>query len=441
MDVKNEALWAGLTCTACHTALVEYNEHQILIDGGAGQLNFAQFEQTLLRAVARTIQESERLEQFARAIPNIPIEMLKQQLTQWHGDMSKHLAINKTETPYGYGRIDAFGIIFNAIAVEALGVPTNVRTPNAPVSIPVLWDASHFDVVQWNGSAPNKEPGPLGQNIPTAIAVYGDLSMKPDSFGGYSSSIRVKNLGYIQNRYYKLTSPSWPEELLGDLNQQQQQQGEIIYRAHCQRCHLIANNHDAKRQYITTLIPTDDIGTDPVMANNFVERKVSSGFLAGKKRHIISGPKLAEEVAPIDLVVNAAVGVMLKKPFNTLSALATAFESNLEGPKLDNKRVYKARPLNGIWTSAPYLHNGSVPTLWDLLNTVDKRPTIFYTGSRQLDVNKVGYQSTIIDGTPRPVSTTLFDTALYGNSNAGHEYGTALNDDSKWALIEYLKSL
>lgn len=441
VDTKNEEPWAGLTCTACHTALIEHNEHQILIDGGAGQLDFAQFEQTLFRAVARTLLERPRLEKLARAIPNTPIDQLKQQLSQWHGNMSKHLAINKVETPYGYGRLDAFGIIFNAIAVEALGIPTNVRSPDAPVSIPVLWDASHLNVVQWNGSAPNKEPGPLGQNVPTAIAVYGNLSIKPDSFGGYSSSVRVKNLGYMQNRYYKLTSPSWPENLLGELNQKQLKQGEMIYREYCQRCHLIADNHAANRQYVATLIPADVIGTDPVMANNFLDRRVSSGFLAGKKMAIIGGPKLAEEVAPIDLVLNAAVGVMLKKPFNTLSALATEFETNLPSSAIENKKVYKARQLNGIWTSAPYLHNGSVPTLWDLLNTADQRPKLFYTGSRQLDVNKVGYQSAITNGTPLPASTTLFDTALYGNSNAGHEYGTALTDGNKSALIEYLKSL
>ena len=108
---------------------------------------------------------------------------------------------------------------------------------------------------------------------------------------------------------------------------------------------------------------------------------------------------------------------------------------------LENQKVYKARQLNGIWTSAPYLHNGSVPSLWDLLTPEEQRPTLFYTGSRQLDTRKVGYQSTIIEGAPLPAATTLFDTSLYGNSNAGHNFGTTLTAIEKWALIEYLKSL
>ena len=441
IDAKEGEDWAGLTCAACHTAIVEFGAHKILIDGGAGQLDFVQFEQTLLQAVGLTLRDSERFERFAKAIPNTPTTKLKQALSQWHNKTAKRLAINKTQTPYGYGRLDAFGIIFNTVAVDALGVATNVRAPDAPVSIPVLWDASHLDVVQWNGSAPNKEPGPLGQNVPTALAVYGNIVMEANSFGGYSSSVRVKNLGYMQSRYYKLTAPSWPQDLLGELNQEQMQQGEKLYQAHCQQCHIVANNIDDKRQYTATLIPIESIGTDPVMANNFVDRRVSSGFLAGKNLAIIGGGKLADEVAPIDLVINAAAGVMLKKPFNTLSALAAEFQFNLPSPKLENKKVYKARQLNGIWTSAPYLHNGSVPSLWDLLTPEEQRPTLFYTGSRQLDTRKVGYQSTIIEGAPLPAATTLFDTSLYGNSNAGHNFGTTLTAIEKWALIEYLKSL
>lgn len=74
--------------------------------------------------------------------------------------------------------------------------------------------------------------------------------------------------------------------------------------------------------------------------------------------------------------------------------------------------VYKARPLNGVWATAPFLHNGSVPTLYDLLLPPDRRPKEFTVG--------------------RPVP---------GNGNAGHEYGTRLTDAERWQLVEYLKSL
>ena len=96
---------------------------------------------------------------------------------------------------------------------------------------------------------------------------------------------------------------------------------------------------------------------------------------------------------------------------------------------------YKARPLNGVWATAPFLHNGSVPTLSDLLMPVDKRPKTFHVGSKELDPVKVGYS------TEKTAHSMLFDTSKKANSNMGHEYGTYLEKGDKDALLEYLKSL
>jgi len=96
--------------------------------------------------------------------------------------------------------------------------------------------------------------------------------------------------------------------------------------------------------------------------------------------------------------------------------------------------VYKARPLNGIWATAPYLHNGSVPNLDELLKPAAKRSAKFHVGSREFDPIHVGFQTD---------KGFLFDTSLPGNSNRGHEYGLEdMKDDQKRAsLLEYLKSL
>jgi hypothetical protein len=96
--------------------------------------------------------------------------------------------------------------------------------------------------------------------------------------------------------------------------------------------------------------------------------------------------------------------------------------------------AYKARPLNGTWASAPYLHNGSVPSLYDLLLPPEQRPRTFAVGRLEYDPKKVGY---VYDGQ----EPFVLDTAVKGNSNLGHEYGTTLSDDERWALVEYLKTL
>ena len=110
------------------------------------------------------------------------------------------------------------------------------------------------------------------------------------------------------------------------------------------------------------------------------------------------------------------------------------FQSNFSAdiPTIDS---YKARPINGVWASAPYLHNGSIPTIYDLLLPAVQRPQQFYVGNIELDVKKVGHISSAAP------NTSLFDTRLPGNANTGHEYGTALSDEERWALVEYIKSL
>ena len=96
---------------------------------------------------------------------------------------------------------------------------------------------------------------------------------------------------------------------------------------------------------------------------------------------------------------------------------------------------YRARPLNGIWATGPFLHNGSVPTLMDLLSPPSDRPSTFKVGNGTFDPNNVGFKPAEND------SNFVFDTSKKGNSNKGHIYGVNLTDSEKVALIEYLKSL
>jgi hypothetical protein len=105
---------------------------------------------------------------------------------------------------------------------------------------------------------------------------------------------------------------------------------------------------------------------------------------------------------------------------------------------------YTSRPLNGIWATAPYLHNGSVPTLNDLLLPANERPRKFYMGTRQYDPKNVGY----LTNEDAPGNSFLFEThdsdgdEIDGNSNAGHDYSNGqLTEEMRRAIIEYLKTL
>ena len=99
---------------------------------------------------------------------------------------------------------------------------------------------------------------------------------------------------------------------------------------------------------------------------------------------------------------------------------------------------YANLPLDGLWLRAPYLHNGAVPTLADLLMPPAQRPQVFWRGYDVYDPVRVGFT---VQGPAAERAGTLLDTRLRGNSNQGHDFGTALPDASKTALLEYLKSL
>jgi hypothetical protein len=109
---------------------------------------------------------------------------------------------------------------------------------------------------------------------------------------------------------------------------------------------------------------------------------------------------------------------------------------------IDHPLGYKARPLNGIWATPPYLHNGSVPNLYALLSPVSERPTKFYLGNREYDPVKVGY------GTDKLDNGFELDTTLRGNTNTGHEFnngkdgviGRLLTPQERRALVEFLKT-
>ena len=99
---------------------------------------------------------------------------------------------------------------------------------------------------------------------------------------------------------------------------------------------------------------------------------------------------------------------------------------------------YQAVPLDAIWTRAPYLHNGSVPTLRDLLEIPENRPKTFYRAYNVFDPVKVGFVS---DGEEAKSAGYRYDTAVRGNGNQGHVWGSALTAKEKDALVEYMKTL
>ncbi|MEM9762950.1 MAG: di-heme-cytochrome C peroxidase [Pseudomonadota bacterium] len=116
-----------------------------------------------------------------------------------------------------------------------------------------------------------------------------------------------------------------------------------------------------------------------------------------------------------------------------------AAQLEIPNPYWKFERVWISRPMSGIWAAAPYLHNGSVPTMYHLLLPASERPAQFTYFSREYDPVNMGFRwDQPLDAAPL---LATYDATVRGQGNEGHEYGTSMTDDERYALIEYLKTI
>lgn len=243
-----------------------------------------------------------------------------------------------------------------------------------------------------------------------------------------------------------LQSPLWPETILPPLDRALASRGEAVYEAQCQSCHAGIDRADPNRRVIAMVTGVNVVGTDAQAARNLASARAPTGVLEGAI-NTMTGEKYGADASVITLLVDVVGGALAAQPAAAVAAVVNAKAHGIEETKKqgDHSQAtsadptadllsYKARPLNGVWATAPYLHNGSVPTLYDLLLPPASRPAKFTLGRREYDPKKVGYLS---EGDV----PFVVDTALTGNGNGGHEYGVTLSDADRWALIEHLKTL
>ena len=162
------------------------------------------------------------------------------------------------------------------------------------------------------------------------------------------------------------------------------------------------------------------------------------------------GSKRAGTVVPIDEVRTDRERLWSwnEQAAKRSNEIVRSFGIHRKGLVEDDPKGYIAAFLDGIWLRAPYLHNGSVPTLRDLLNPVKERPPFFYRGYDVYDPEDVGFVSVEKQATRRGVSwkdvlavATPYDVSRRSNGNEGHEFGVTLPQGKKDALLEYLKTL
>ena len=438
-NIPAESAWLGLTCAACHTGQIEFKGTRLRVDGAPALADFNRFIRALAQAVEATVEEKPKFDRFADRVvgnPGKPADRgaLRRRLVAYSNALAAYRDRNGPQFAHGYGRVDALALIMNEVFGTALGIPANYRVADAPVSYPDLWLTPKLDWVQWNGSVAN----PFGRNVGEVLGAFGHVDATAVLPTGFPSSVRGKNLFDLEQLIDKLEPPKWDETVLGKLDPEAVQRGALVYAsAKCDSCHgdkppyPMTEPNPWKRQFIKThMVPLKDIGTDPKAAVNFATHEALPGVL-GVAADVPVKMKAPDLLSQFVFQVSKRQFVDLKlSPEQQLEY--KGFRANESPPNL---LAYKAKPLAGAWATAPYLHNGSVPNLRELLQPPAQRVRTFYVGTRAYDPKAVGFETGPFEG------GFLFDTGLPGNSNAGHHYGTERTDQEKADLIEYLKTL
>ncbi|WP_334597075.1 di-heme-cytochrome C peroxidase [Pseudomonas alvandae] len=468
--------YLDITCAACHTGELHFKGQAIRIDGGSAQhvlpstvptLRGGSFGQAMVASLASTYYNPWKFERFARQVLGKDYDARHEALRKAFKvslDTFLRTAWNDTHrglypTQEGPGRTDAFGRIANASFGDAISAE-NYRVANAPVDYPQLWEIWTFDWVQWNGSAQQ----PMARNVGEALGVgatlnFFDAQGKPlQGEARYPSSVRVRDLNKIEETLQLLKPPAWPEALLGSIDKPLAAKGRALFAENCAGCHVpkVVQGPDRPVQQLH-MLPVQVIGTDPGTANNIADHRFNLTSLQWDpaelaKLDVQLHPTPTE---PLDLSqVSVAKGLAYVTAFVENRAYRDAGVTPVERPALDGfglpigvreLRAYKARPLAGVWATPPFLHNGSVPTIYQLLSPQDERATTFYKGTFEYDPRHLGYRTEAF------ANGFLFDTKITGNHNSGHEFragergngviGRLLQPQERWALLEYLKVL
>ncbi|HEY3950636.1 di-heme-cytochrome C peroxidase [Phenylobacterium sp.] len=493
--------WVGLNCSACHTTVMSYGGHTHTVDGGATMADFQSFLAALNQALVNTQAQPDKFDRFARKVLVQPVgvgsitlwrrsldtpanrALLKTALDQHNRYERIHAVMNTTSVHYGFGRLDAFGHIFNKVVLAATQNTTDGAPPDAPVSYPFLWNVPQHQAVQWDGIAPSFtvpggqpfDVGALVRNTGEVTGVFADVSTKPSPAGGYASSLDVQNLMAMEILLTQLRPPKWPADF-PPIDPKKVEAGRTLFHDHCSGCHQVLDRADLKTPIplqMSLFKPGGKFmnpapGTDKSMACNAAMATSPTGTLKGAHFAYVDvlHPPLGDTAPVADMLITLAGGelwnhrdvvaqgaiqsflgqhpppqVVPPPPKNPLLAAQLGRDALCDLAGSQPILGYKSRPLNGIWATPPYLHNGSVPTLYDLLRPPALRTKSFYVGTRRFDPVKVGYQTAQAPDNPFLFQTQAGDQPIRGNANAGHDYGNAgFTDAERYAIIEYLKT-
>lgn len=386
----------GMNCAACHAGTVRTAEGAapMVVLGGVGQtidielyfmyvFNAVSSDgftaDRLMPAIDRELQrQGAELGWVQRLLYRyVLIPLLPHIASALERDKFDFLVPNALtrQREFGPGRVDTWAL-YKRVFVH----PPDHRPANGTVDFPPIWNQKAREGMRlhWDGNVEKLQE----RNVISALGLIGANVDYLD----YARLTRVTEwiTGLLPPRLEDHLPKGVPP-----LDQELIDKGAVLFGKHCASCHAVGGLRTGRVE------PIEDLGTDRERLKAFT-------------------PELA----------------------------AALNRQQTEHWQLRDLRVqngYVNNLLDGIWLRAPYLHNGSVPTLWDLLQPPEKRPMRFCRGGDLYDFSRMGFVSTLSDKGDGCPTGYLMDTTVIGHGNGGHLYGTELPADDKRALVEFMK--
>jgi hypothetical protein len=386
----------GLNCAVCHTGTVRDargGTRRIIAGMPSHQLDLQGFfrfvldcslderftPDNLLGLMARSGAKQGAINRLAYRYAVIPRTREQTLVLQ----RRLELLMGDAVTAWGPGRVDTFnpykGLQFHW-QLERLPRSELIGASD----FPSLWNQAPREGMNlhWDGNNNSLMERNLSASLGTGVTPV---------------TIDYQRLGRVREWALTLAPPKYPYAVDDALAAR----GREVYRANCVRCHADHRfrdgnkDGDVKDSLVGQVEAIADIGTDPYRLNSYTEVFADNQYT-----------------------------LYPDSPYRFTHFHKTGGYAN--------------QPLDGVWARAPYLHNGAVPTLRDLLDPPDARPKTFYRGDDVFDPIKVGF----VHDVPEEAGHRFFkfDTSQPGNGNGGHVYGVALRDADKNAIVEYLKT-
>ncbi|MEO1331583.1 MAG: di-heme-cytochrome C peroxidase [Pseudomonadota bacterium] len=417
--------WVGQNCATCHSAEIHYQGTVMLVPGAPNSLGGGFVKDRLTRGLAATATNRERLAAFQNRVLGADAgeadrAKLEAEIRHWlesyWGDTPENMMADFAAQDRAYEtegtRLISPDHPFESVRNVWMG-PQNYFVSGSFVDVPQIWDVEKQASIHYNGNTNSL----VERNIISSIATFPAPTLEA------VMDADPRRLHKIEVVTRQIEAPLYPEDVFGPIDREKAALGAELYAQHCIACHAPT----LPEGEVTDLprYPAEETGTDEAYYDVF--EKPALG-IAGVDEQ------------PFDQALMAVMADFRQKWFERYEITdeeAAEFES--VDSYWNFERVWVGKPMSGIWATAPYLHNGSVPTMYHLLLPASERPAQFTYFSREYDPVNMGFRwDQSLDAAPL---LATYDTTVRGWGNQGHEYGTSMTDDERYALIEYLKTI